>query len=199
MELRSNLGHLLKRKHPLFEALTKLLHPLLEISIHNPSSGEIIAIYHNITQRKVGEMTPMRELTENGFYYKRNGDHRPLKCGSIPLRDDDGNELAVVCLLIDTTLFQETFQICQSLLSLPESSRSLQVTAESCQAKIALVIDDFLRRSNLSLARLNRDQKRQAVQLLNEAGIFSYKNSVPEVAGQLRLSRATVYNYLKEI
>jgi len=196
----SKLDNYLTSQRPLFEALTQLLHPFMEIAIHRPETGELVEIFHNLTKRKAGEITPLRELGGE-FFMRRNGDRHPLKCATVPVTDDEGEQIAIVALLIDTSLFQETLHMVQSFLSLPGANggETPQIVTEDCRAKIAQVIDDFLRRNNLSLAHLSRCEKQQAVQTLHEKGVFSFKNSVPEVAQQLRLSRATVYNYLKEI
>jgi HTH domain len=47
-----------------------------------------------------------------------------------------------------------------------------------------------------ALAELSREDKQQAVRLLDERGAFQLRRSVEEVADALGVSRFTVYNYL---
>ncbi|MFM7174715.1 MAG: helix-turn-helix domain-containing protein, partial [Caldilinea sp.] len=45
---------------------------------------------------------------------------------------------------------------------------------------------------------LNRDDKIGLIRRLDDKGVFQIKKMVPFVADQLGLSRATIYNYLRE-
>jgi hypothetical protein len=46
------------------------------------------------------------------------------------------------------------------------------------------------------LSELDRVEKQRVVKMLNEAGAFSLRKSVEQVAEELGISRFTVYNYL---
>lgn len=47
----------MKTYEPLIKALVDLLYPFLEVAIHDLNQGKLAAIYHNISQRKVGEVS----------------------------------------------------------------------------------------------------------------------------------------------
>jgi predicted transcriptional regulator YheO len=49
------------------------------------------------------------------------------------------------------------------------------------------------------LTQLNREEKQRAVRLLDDAGAFTLRRSVEDVADALGVSRITVYNYLNAI
>ncbi|MDQ1391587.1 MAG: hypothetical protein QOF30_564, partial [Acidimicrobiaceae bacterium] len=49
------------------------------------------------------------------------------------------------------------------------------------------------------LSDLTREDKQQAVRLLNDRGAFSLRRSVEDVADALGVSRITVYNYLNAV
>ncbi len=49
------------------------------------------------------------------------------------------------------------------------------------------------------LPRLSREDKQQAVRLLDERGAFTLRRAVEDVADALGVSRITVYNYLNAI
>jgi hypothetical protein len=46
------------------------------------------------------------------------------------------------------------------------------------------------------LAQLDREQKQQAVRMLNELGAFELRRAVESVADVMGVSRFTIYNYL---
>jgi predicted transcriptional regulator YheO len=48
-----------------------------------------------------------------------------------------------------------------------------------------------------SLARLPAEDKRKAVQLLDQRGMFQVRNAVQRVAHELAISNVTVYKYLR--
>ena len=52
----------LQRYLPFIEAIVELFHPYVEAAVHDLRSGKVAAIYHNISRRKVGDATPIREL-----------------------------------------------------------------------------------------------------------------------------------------
>lgn len=72
----------LKRYQPFIESIVELFHPYVEAAVHDLKSGKIAAIYHNISRRKTGDATPIRELNVDADkfpdhfkpYYKRNWD-----------------------------------------------------------------------------------------------------------------------------
>jgi len=61
------------------------------------------------------------------------------------------------------------------------------------------LIESVERELGSSLAQLGRVEKQRAVRLLDEAGAFTLRRSVEDVADALGVSRITVYNYLNAI
>lgn len=49
------------------------------------------------------------------------------------------------------------------------------------------------------LAQMNREQKQQAIRLLDERGAFILRRAVEDVADAMAVSRITVYNYLNAL
>jgi uncharacterized protein YqgV (UPF0045/DUF77 family) len=58
------------------------------------------------------------------------------------------------------------------------------------------MIGDVERQLGGKLSHLSREDKQQAVKLLDERGAFNLRRSIDEVADALGVSRITVYNYL---
>ncbi len=197
-----------KQYEPMIQAIVELFHPFVEAAIHDLKEGKIVAIFHNISQRKIGELSPLHELNVNVQdlpdrfppYYKRNWDGRPLKCTSITLRNSNGNPIGLVCFNVDTSLMHEMQNLLQTFLATQaQADNPVELFGSNAEEQIQLFIQEYLTENQYSMQHLNRDQKKQLVQFLYRKGVFNFKNAAPLVAQLLKISRATVYNHLKEL
>lgn len=196
----------LKTHIPMIEAVSALFAPFLEIAIHDLTTGKICAIYHNLSNRKVGDPSPIKELkiSVNKFpdvfdpYYETNWNGHKIKCTTITVRDENKKPLFLVCFNFDTYLFQDLQLNLKTFLDVKKSSENpVEIFNEDWQEKIDKFISDYLANNKLLKKDLNRQQKQNLVEDLSKHGVFFYKNAANYVAKQLDLSRATIYNYLK--
>ncbi|MBI5274327.1 MAG: PAS domain-containing protein [Chlamydiales bacterium] len=203
----SEFTALWKQYDPLIKAIVELFHPFVEAAVHDLKQGKIVAIYHNISQRKVGDPSPLKELKVNikDFpeyftpYYKQNWDGRPLKCTSITMRSKNGNPIGLICLNMDASFFQDGYHLLEAFLKTKrEAANPIEIFGSQCEEQAMSVIQRYLDEKHLSLNHLNRDQKKQLVQHLYKKGIFNFKNTAPFIAKKLNTSRASVYNYIKK-
>ncbi len=197
-----------KQYEPMIQAIVELFNPFVEAAVHDLQQGKVVAIYHNISQRKVGDPSPLKELKVNvkDFpdyfcpYYKENWDGRPLKCTSITIRNKKGDPIGLICINIDTSVFQDGFRIMEAFLKTKtEAANPIEIFGAQFEEQATVVIKQFLDDKRLSLSHLNRDQKKELVQQLYRKGIFNFKNAAPFIAQKLNTSRASVYNYIKQI
>lgn len=195
-----------KQYEPLLKALVELFHPFVEAAVHDLEQGKLVAIYHNISQRKIGDTSPLKELKVNtkdfpdyfAPYYKNNWDGRPLKCTSITLRDKKGNAVGLICLNVDTSFMQDAQRLFEVFLKTKvEAENPIELFGAQCEEQATAIIQQYLDDKHLSLKFLNREQKREVVQRLFQKGIFNYKSAAPFIAKKLNISRASVYNYIK--
>lgn len=195
-----------KQYEPLLEAIVELLHPFAEAAVHDLKRGKVVAIYHNISKRKVGDPSPLHELKIKlekfpphfSPYYKSNWDGRPLKCTSITLRDSKNMPIGLICINIDVSSFQQGHKILSRFLGITEDADNpIEIFGESYESQIHTMMDQYLDEKKLAVADLNREQKRELVQSLYEKGVFNFKNAAPFLAKTLKTSRATIYNYVK--
>lgn len=193
---------------PMIKAIVELFNPFVEVAVHDLKKGKIVALYHNISQRKVGELSPLKELkidTEHfpdlfTPYYKKNWDGRPLKCTSITIRDDQGTPVGLICVNVDTSFFQDAHRFLNLFLKTEKSAENpIEMFGSQCDEQAIALIQQYLEERHLSLAYLNRDQKKELVQYLYHKGIFNFKNAAPFLATYLSVSRASIYNYIKQI
>jgi len=190
---------------PLLKALVELFHPFVEIAIHDLEKGEIVALFHNISQRKIGDPSPLKELgiPVEDFppyfspYYKRNFDGRSLKCSSITIRKN-GKAVALICINVDVSAFQEGHRLIETFLSTKQDAKHpIDMHGGNLEEKTSRIIEEYLQGKHWVLKYLNRQQKKELVQTLFKRGVFNFKNAVPFVAKYLNMSRASVYNYIR--
>ena len=65
--------------------------------------------------------------------------------------------------------------------------------------ELSLTISRIEQTLGASLADLSREQKQQAVRMLEERGAFSLRGAIEDVADAMGVSRITIYNYLHAI
>ncbi|CDZ81744.1 YheO-like PAS domain protein [Candidatus Rubidus massiliensis] len=204
----NNLNKYILPYIPMIEASIQLFHPFVEIAVHDLNEGKIVALYHNISKRKVGDISPLHELNVEtkqfpdffNPYYKKNWDGRDLKCTSITVRDDKKHPIALICINVDTSFFQEAQKVFNSFLSIEQDAENpVEMFGGKFDEQIAQSIEHYLQENNLSINHLNRDQKKELVQFLYYKGIFNFKNAAPFVANYLKISRGSIYNHIKSI
>lgn len=61
------------------------------------------------------------------------------------------------------------------------------------------MIDGVEREVGCRLSAMTREQKQQAIRLLDDRGAFTLRRAVEDVADAMAVSRITVYNYLNAI
>lgn len=197
-----------KPYEPLIKAVVELFHPFVEAAVHDLVQGKLVAIYHNISQREVGEPSPLKELKvkvedfPDHFppYYKMNWDGCALKCTSITIRNKKGQPVGLICLNMDASFFKEGFQLLDAFLKIRDDAENpIEIFGSHCEEQATAVIEQYLEENHLSLSHLNREQKKQLVHKLYRSGIFNFKNAAPFIAQKLNASRATIYNYIKPV
>lgn len=72
-------------------------------------------------------------------------------------------------------------------------------TLPSLHGALDRLIESVERELGGKLPQLSREDKQRAVRLLDDAGAFTLRRSVEDVADALGVSRITVYNYLNAI
>ncbi len=199
----------LKNAIPMAEAFARLLHPFAEVVIHDLEKDQIAAIYNPFSKRKVGDSSFLERWdfsidpkeTVIGPYEKLNFDGRKLKSISVVLRSQKGEAEGFLCVNIDTSVFEQYQQTLN--LFLDNYDRSLTSEKETLfkddlYEQINHFVQEYCRINKITLDHLSREQKQSIITSLRKKGAFQGKNATNYVARVLGISRATVYNYLKE-
>jgi len=196
----------LKKYEPVIKGVIALFAPFMECAIHDIKTGKIVAIYNNISNRNVGDPSPLAELNTpvDKFpevfepYYETNWNGHKIKCTSITIRDENKKPLFIICFNFDTSIFQDIQLNLKTFLEVKENADNpVELFSENWQEKIDKFISDYLTHNKLLITNLTREQKQVIIQELSKHGVFFYKNAANYVAGKLKLSRATIYNHLK--
>jgi predicted transcriptional regulator YheO len=198
----------LKAYEPVIHAIVELFAPFVEVAVHDLKLGKVAAIYHNISQRKVGEDSPLTELKVSldqfpdvfAPYFKNNWDGRPLKCTSITIRNAKQEPIGLICINVDTSFFQDAQRLFNLFLRTePSSENPVEMFGQYSEEQILSLIQEFLDQYRLSIQHLKRNEKKDLVQHLHQKGVFNFKNAPSFVAAYLKISRASIYNYIKHI
>ncbi|CRX39528.1 helix-turn-helix transcriptional regulator [Estrella lausannensis] len=193
---------------PMIKAVVELFKPFVEVAVHDLEKGTVVALYNNLSKRKVGDRSPIKELgvSTKEFpdffppYYKMNYDGKVMKCTSITLRDEKGEAHGLICFNVDTSSVKGLFDSLAVFLgNAREGKNPVESGGGSFEEKARALMDEFLQERAISSDHLGRDEKRELIQFLYSKGIFNYKKAPQEIASWLKVSRASIYNYIKEM
>src|SRR5262249_13714464 len=108
--------------------------------------------------------------------------------------------IGLICLNMDASFIQDAQRILESFLKVrSEADNPIEIFGAQCEDQAAAIIQQYLDEKRVSLNFLTREQKKEIVQELYRKGIFNYKSAAPFVAKKFNISRASVYNYIKQI
>lgn len=191
---------------PIIKGTVTLFAPFLEVAVHDITTGKIMAIYNNLSNRKVGDPSPIEELKipvekfPDVFdpYYETNWDGHKIKCTTITVRDNKKRPVALICFNLDTYVFQDMQLNLKTFLEVKSgTSNPVELFNEGWQEKVDSFISSYLSKHKLIPMSLTKKQTLGLIEELSSHGVFFYKNAAPYVASKLHISRATIYNYLK--
>lgn len=187
------------------EAISLLLYPHAEVVLHDLKTGLIGAIYNTFSKRKIGDESLLDEIEScNHFpdifpvYVKTNWDGRKIKSISSTLRDHKGKAIGLLCINLDLSKWEEFHRFLEGWLNHAVQTKPEELFKDDWREKINSYVSNYLARTGTALKGLNRGEKKAMVLSLHKEGAFKAKNAANYVADVLNLSRATIYNYLKE-
>ncbi len=189
--------------------IAQLLDPFLEIVLHDLETGKIAAIYNDLSRSSVGDRSAISKFVgthaadfPNVFepYYRTNWDGKKLKCVAVTIRDDADEPVGIISFNFDVSVFQDFAVNLDQFLSVGgnEALSPIEQFTEDWQGRVNECIANYLAENQLALKALTKEQKCVAVNRLYAHGLFNYRKAAVYIGDQLNVSRATIYNYLKE-
>ena len=195
----------LKKLNSSSQAIAKLLSPFAEVVVHDVKNDKILSIYNSFSKRRVGDAShiDLSEIQTDddyfGPYSKTNWDGRPLKCLTFIERDEKGRPILMQCINIDVSSFVDTQKIFSTFLGIaPVMPRHQSIFKENIYEHINSFVTDWTAKKNISIIGLTKQEKEQIIKDLSNEGAFQKKNAAEYIGRVLGISRASVYNYLKE-
>lgn len=195
----------LDRYKPIAEAISLLFFPHVEVVIHDLRTKTVFAIYNNLSKRSVGDESLLDEVNEETLkqavlppYLKTNWDGRKMKSVTAIIRGQgDIPPIGLLCMNLDISKWEEMHQFILDMIK-PVTQKPDFLFKNDWRERINMYVSTYLKQHALRLETLNKSEKRELIFALYREGAFSTKNAASYIAEVLNISRATVYNYLKE-
>lgn len=186
-------------------ALVELFAPFCEVIVHDLSSGTVTCVEGTQSGRMVGDPSYLEELgIENwaedvhGPYRKTMPDGRAIKSISVVLRDPDGTADALLCINMDVSQFEGAKAVLAALASIPASEAAHPLATDWLE-ELHRFVATWCARNGLLLKDLQPEPRKQLISELAQQGTFDRKRAAQAVARALGVSRATVYQDLKQL
>ncbi len=194
----------LEHYKPVAEAISLLLFPHAEVVIHDLRTGCIRAVFNNLSKRRAGDESSLDEIdklsdTQEVFppYFKINWDGRKMKSVTAVLRSSQGKPIGLLCINLDISKWEEMHHFILDLIK-PATEMPDFLFKNDWREKINIYVSCYLKQHALCLESLDKAEKKELLLALHKEGAFNTKNAASYVADVLQISRATVYNYLKD-
>lgn len=205
---------------PLVDAIGKTVGPHCEVVLHDLRNPEhsIIAIANGaVTNRRVGGPViggPSKDialkLLDSGMaesalsvgYKTHTRDGRELRSTSLVLRMPDGKPAIALCINIDLS------SMTMARLLLDEILKNAQTGGDAPrdpadQIEVSEVAAQMIQETLQEVGRppefMDRENRLRAVRLMHERGLFLIRGGVERAAAALKISKFTLYSYLKEV
>lgn len=195
----------LDRYKPIAKVISLLLFPHAEVVIHDFKTKCIGAIFNNLSKRKIGDESLLDEMTQLSRsqdvfppYFKINWDGRKMKSVSAVLRNKAGKPIGLFCINLDLSKWEQMHDLIRGLIGSQVQQPDDFLFKNDWRERINVYVSTYLKNHGLYLDSLDRAEKQKLLFELKKEGAFETKNAASYVADVLQISRATVYNYLKE-
>ena len=190
----------------LCDAIGKLFYPNVEVVMHDLTSKTLVHIVNAFSKRRVGDamagdLQDISTIDEDwvGPYDKINDAGKRLKAVSVILRDMKHNPIGMICINYNTEAVEALFESLKGFLHVRENEdKPAALFSQNWKEHTDQTIEKYLMMHNVSLAGLSTTDKKALVFFLDNEGIFNIRNVVGYLCNVLKVSRATIYNWLKE-
>jgi predicted transcriptional regulator YheO len=187
----------------LADGILKLFHPFVEVVIHHLDKNKILYLAGASSSRTAGESSYLSKADRSlppgvyGPYSKTSSEGKAMKSVSIVFSFEKSGR-TMMCINYDVSEFQQVQSLMGALTSFTGMKSLEEVFDENWQDKIHKYINEILIEKGLTMSQLSRDDKKELVFGLRKRGAFNGKNAAAYIAQILKVSRASIYSYLKE-
>jgi predicted transcriptional regulator YheO len=191
-------------------AIGKMFAPCCEVVLHDLQRPEhsIIHIECPLSGRKVGDSGTelvLARIRDQNFpdivqnYTNSFPDGRPVKSTSIGVRNSEGKYIAAICLNLDLSLFSSMNRVIGQFISTDAFQAPIRETLRARSLNdVRQAIENFAAQRNTQPRALSSAQRKELIRLLGQVGLLQLRGAAPLAAEIIGISRASIYNALKE-
>ena len=186
------------------KGICRLFGPLTEVVIHDLSTNKIVFIEGKDQVRSAGDSSCLlkkeRELKSGvlGPYFKTAYNGSLQKSISIVFEEDPKKNRYMMCINFEIAQFKEIENFLKIFTGQSETKNQQDYFEDNWQDKIHKYISAYLSKRSKLISSLSREEKKELITNLYSKGAFEAKNAASYIAKILKVSRASVYSYLKE-
>ncbi|MGN7469021.1 helix-turn-helix transcriptional regulator [Brevibacillus sp. SAFN-007a] len=205
-------GEEVKRYIPIANAMAQTFGRHCEVVLHDLSSPESSVIYaanDHGTGKAIGQsfhhlitqvlLSQKRQNDVVANYRTETEDGRTIKSTTALIRNAKGEAIGAFCIHIDIQPLVGTREFIHDFIRIDEEplerqeGEGMQNVWEFVEAMIAQTI------SGKEVAQIDKNEKMQIVQFMDQKGVFLIKGALEKVAAELNISKVTLYSYLDEL
>jgi predicted transcriptional regulator YheO len=194
-------------------AFVATLGPTAEIVVHDlrqPDSS-VVAIAGDLTQRQIGAPIPDPEFLPDRLveieadqlcYATRTSRGHDLRSSTVFIRNRENQIVGAVCINVDRNSLLLARTLIERVLgdtAAPTTPPPLTTFAGSVEQLVELALDEIGGRIGRSRHQFTREDRVEAIRELDRSGVFHLRNAAVVVAAELGVSRASVFNYLRDV
>jgi len=203
---RAENAALLDRTQGFADGVATLFFPYAEVVVHNLSTRRISYIANNLSRRKVGDDSALDNAEFQpgesviGPYEKRNWDGAVMRSVSVVVREPTGRPIGLVCINLNIGVFEQARAALDLLVSGARLTPQPEVIfRDDWQERINTFIHGWLGQHQVGLTTLTRIQKKSLIEDLYRNGAFKGRSAAEYVARVLKMGRATIFKYTREL
>ena len=179
----------------------------VEVVLHDLRTGRVAAIEGDISKRAVGDESLVDTGTLEadlddadiiGPYSQTNWDGENLRSFTAVLRNGEGSPSGLICVNMRTAAFSAAADLLAVFTATDPAPRSSALFAQDWREAANGIISEVLSQRGVTLVTARRDDKVALVAALDRAGILEMRGSPDYAAKALGMSRASIYNLLKD-
>lgn len=195
------------------EAIGKTFGKNCEVVIHDysvPNHSIIKIVNGHITGRKIGDSVTTLALTDwrkgniggNSVnkmlnYQTKTKNGEILKSSSVFIKDKQNKIIGSLCINYRISEFLIFRNIVEEFCTFNKEKN--EIFTNNVKEALGAIIDKAIKKVGKPISILNREDKLKIINLIVNDGGFLIKGSIEQVANELKISRYTIYNYLKEL
>jgi len=135
-------------------------------------------------------------------YASATKDGRSLKSSTMLIKNEKGKPIVAMCINFDVSDILSLNAVVQDIFKISEETQQGE-PAETFEPDMVSTLNDItdkiIRKTGKAIPAMRREDKIEIIRQLDEQGFFLIKGAVKLIAGKLRVSKFTVYNYLDQI